>query len=243
MPDAMLDSPGDAMLDQGVVAAQTAPGPMLTIGPVFVGYTPGPNAGMTITPGTLDASGNFVPGAVVYGPYLAAATLVGGSYGLTASTTDPVPSGYASIQPGDLILGVLAPIGLALVGSIGRTALGAADLSITVGPAVFDIASQSQVAEAQTGGYLHILAQATLAADGAPYDLTNGPVVIALTQGQDPGPADWQAGVWLPRTASPGAGLYAVLPLSGLTLPKGAYWAFVQTAGYERRALGIVVFR
>ncbi len=224
-------------------AASSAPVlPVLLSLSVSVNYTPNPSTSAL----------QIVETGQVFGPYPDSVSANGdGTFALTIGLT-ALPAGLlpglVSVQPGDVIGGVFIPA--AGVGPIaGTLALAdapapaaAPDVDFTLGAGVFSIAGQTTTAEAGSAGFLHFPVSATLDADGSVYDPMGAAVQIALTDGVDPLPSDFLPAEWQTRTACPGAGLYAVLSLAGLPLPRGRYTGYVQTAGYLLRAPGYITF-
>lgn len=206
-----------------VFASNATAGPSQTIGPILVLYVPGANAAFTITPGTLDANNAFTPGAVTFGPYLAAVTLENGQYGLTAATSDPaLPSplaGAVSIQPGDYSGGVFSTLEIAaIVGSFAPETptppvphLGQVVLS--AGQPMNGIGGDNLI----TAGFPAVLSVLVTAADNVPGD---APVNITMISASlVVSQAGIDAGVsfpvtWNTATSGPYAGTWAQSVLS-----------------------------
>ena len=187
----------------------------------------------------------------VFGPYPDSVSPNGdGTYSLSvglASLPQGLAAGPVSVQPGDILGGAFVPapgVGpiFGTLSAATAPASGLPDVDFSVGTGVLSIAGQTTTAEAGSAGLLHFPVSATLDADGSVYDPVGAAVQIALTDGVDPLPSDFLPAAWQTRTACPGAGLYAVLSLTGLPLPRGRYTGYVQTAGYLLRAPGYITF-
>ncbi len=224
-----------------VPAVTTQPGSAQTVGPIIVSYVPGVNAALTITPGTLDAAGNFTPGPVIYGPYPAVVTQTGSQYALTVTTSDPV-AGAVSIQPGDLSGDVFNGIGSALTGTLEALK----PVQFTTGSPVSDIVGGDSTILAGSDAVISVLVSLDNPQPDASGDLSTDPTgypVSLVLSATDVTQGVLCPATWLSVTSGPYAGAWAQAVLSsaaGTSPGPGVCNVFVILGSGSVRQAGII---